>query len=79
MREVEGSEQTFECDLVLLAMGFVGPEQPIIEQLKLAKDPRNNIAVSRGKYGTELTNIYAAGGKHFKDPCPLSYVPFRKF
>lgn len=63
MQEVPDSQQTFECDLVLLAMGFVGPEQTVIEELKLAKDPRNNIAVSRGKYGTELANVYAAGGK----------------
>lgn len=43
-------------------MGFLGPEQSIINQLKLAMDPRSNIQTPKGKYRTSLPNVYAAGG-----------------
>jgi glutamate synthase (NADH) len=62
LEEVPGSEEIFECELVLLAMGFLGPEENIIKQLNLEKDPRSNVKTPVGKYDTSLPNIYAAGG-----------------
>lgn len=61
--EIPGSEKTYECDLVLLAMGFLGPEETLIKQLNLKKDPRSNIQTPEGKYNTNLPKVYAAGGK----------------
>ena len=55
------SEQEFKCDLVLMAMGFLGPEEEIIQQLTLNKDPRSNISTPRGRYNTSLKKVYAAG------------------
>ncbi len=59
--EVPDSEKVYECDLVLLAMGFLGPEETVIKQLNLSKDPRSNIQTPDGKYNTSVPKIYAAG------------------
>ena len=59
--EVEGSAFEIPCDLVLLAMGFVGPEKPgIVEQLGLALDPRGNVA-TRPDGSTNVPGVFAAG------------------
>src|SRR5207244_12147119 len=42
-KEVPGTEQLRPVQLVLLAMGFLGPEQPLLEQLSVERDPRTNI------------------------------------
>ncbi len=60
---ITGSEKIYECDLVLLAMGFMGPEEACITQLNLKKDPRSNIETPTGKYNTSIPKVYAAGGK----------------
>lgn len=61
MKEVEGSEQTFEADLVLLSMGFLGPQTEIIKQLSIKQDGRSNIETPKGKYATSVEGVYAAG------------------
>ncbi|XP_015600408.1 putative glutamate synthase [NADPH] isoform X3 [Cephus cinctus] len=61
MTEVEGSEKVYKCDLVLLAMGFLGPEKYIAEDLEAKLDPRGNYETPGGKYATSLSGIYAAG------------------
>lgn len=61
MKDVEGSEKTYKCDLVLLAMGFLGPERAIVEELSLNLDPRGNLETPRSKYNTCVPNLYAAG------------------
>ncbi|KAG0712368.1 putative glutamate synthase [NADPH] [Chionoecetes opilio] len=61
MDEVEGSEKTYKADLVLLAMGFLGPEKYIISELELEQDPRSNIRTPNGKYFTSVDKVFAAG------------------
>jgi len=61
MREVPGSEQTYEADLVLLAMGFVGPETYASEQAGMTLDARGNYAADHGVYATSVDGIFAAG------------------
>ncbi|QGJ69025.1 NADH-glutamate synthase small chain [Planctomycetales bacterium 10988] len=61
MNEIEGSEQVFEADLVLLAMGFLGPEDTIAKELDLELDPRSNFKAEYGKYATNIEGIFAAG------------------
>lgn len=63
LRPVLGSERVFKADLVLLAMGFVGPETKIIEELSVDIDPRGNVATPNDKYNTSIPKLYAAGGK----------------
>ena len=43
VKPVPGSEKHWPCDLVILAMGFVSPEQEIIQSLNVDVDQRNNV------------------------------------
>jgi NAD(P)H-dependent glutamate synthase small subunit len=61
MKEVAGSEQQFPADLVLLAMGFLGPEQALAEQLGIEVDPRSNYKAAYGSHATSLEGVFAAG------------------
>eukprot|EP00057_Strongylocentrotus_purpuratus_P023472 XP_011677946.1 PREDICTED: putative glutamate synthase [NADPH] [Strongylocentrotus purpuratus] len=61
MEKIPGTEKIFKADLVLLAMGFLGPEQNLIEELGVDQDPRSNIQTPNGKYHTSLDKVYAAG------------------
>jgi glutamate synthase (NADPH/NADH) len=61
MAEVAGSEQVFEADLVLLSMGFLGPEEAVVKQLSIKQDGRSNIETPKGKYTTSVPGVYAAG------------------
>jgi glutamate synthase (NADPH) small chain len=56
---VEGTEDSMPAQLVLLAMGFLHPEQELIDGLGIAKDARSNIAAPT--YGTSQEGIFAAG------------------
>jgi glutamate synthase (NADPH/NADH) small chain len=61
MREVPGSEQTLPADMVLLAMGFTGPEtHTIVNQLQLDLDEHGNIGTN-GAYQTSKEGVFAAG------------------
>ncbi len=61
MTEIPGSEETFEADLVLLAMGFLGPEEAAGKMLGLDFDPRTNFHAEYGKYSTNVPGVFAAG------------------
>ena len=61
MQEVAGSEQTYEADLVLLAMGFTGPETYVSEPSGVALDDRGNYQAAYGDYATSVEGIFAAG------------------
>jgi glutamate synthase (NADPH/NADH) small chain len=50
--EQAGTEQTLPAQLVLLAMGFLGPEQPLVKALSVDTDPRSNIKAEHGKFNT---------------------------
>lgn len=58
---VPGTEQVRPADLVLLAMGFLGPEQELPEALGIERDPRSNIKAEFGRYATSLAGVFAAG------------------
>jgi glutamate synthase (NADPH/NADH) len=59
--EQPGTEKVYPCNMVLLAMGFLGPEKTIIEQLDINQDSRSNIETPHGKYCTSVPRVYAAG------------------
>jgi len=62
MQEVPGSGFTLKADLVLLAMGFLGPRRPgMIEQSGVALDPRGNVAANTVDYRTSVPRIFSAG------------------
>jgi glutamate synthase (NADPH/NADH) small chain len=60
-RPVPGTEKVLPTQLVLLAMGFLGPEQPLLDSLGLERDPRSNIKADYEKYTTSLPGVFAAG------------------
>jgi glutamate synthase (NADPH/NADH) small chain len=60
-KPIEGTEKTYPADLVLLAMGFLGPIQTLTEQFKLESDQRSNIAAEYGEYATSVDGVFAAG------------------
>ena len=59
--KVEGSEKTWEADLVLLAMGFRGPEHYASKPLGLELDTRSNYKADKGAYRTSHPKVFAAG------------------
>ncbi len=58
-REVPGSEHDINCDLALLSIGFLCPEQGLLEQLRLAPDGRGNVYTNN--YHSNIDKIFAAG------------------
>ncbi|WP_428680173.1 glutamate synthase subunit beta [Reyranella sp.] len=62
MQEVAGSSFELRADLVLLAMGFLGPRRPgLVEQAGVALDPRGNVAANVKDYQTSVPKLFAAG------------------
>jgi len=61
MREIPGSEQVIEADLVLLAMGFIGPETEVSGPLNIELDRRGNFKAEHGDYQTSVKGVLAAG------------------
>jgi glutamate synthase (NADPH/NADH) small chain len=56
---VPGTEETHPAELVLLAMGFLHPEQPLLEALGVERDARGN--AKAGAYATSAPGVFAAG------------------
>ena len=59
--EVPGTEQVRPAQLALIAMGFLGPEQPLLKDLGLDCDTRSNVQAEYGRYATNLKGVFAAG------------------
>lgn len=58
---IPGTEKVIPAQLVLLAMGFLGPEQPLLDSLGLERDARSNIKAAHGDYATSIPGVFAAG------------------
>lgn len=58
---IEGSEREWPADLVVLSMGFLSPEQYIVEDLGLDVDQRNNIHAVYGDFRTSVEGVFAGG------------------
>ena len=59
--KVAGSEKTWEADMVLLAMGFRGPEHYVSDPLGIELDARSNYKAEKGSYRTNHPKVFAAG------------------
>jgi len=60
-KEVPGTDQVRPVEMVLLAMGFLGPEQPLLEALGVERDARTNAKADFEKYSTNIKGVFAAG------------------
>lgn len=61
MEEITGTEKTWPADLIILALGFAGPEKSLPQALGLDLDAYGNIKASETEYKTSIPNIFAAG------------------
>lgn len=60
-REIAGTEKTWSAQLVLLAMGFTGPEDTLLNQLGVQRDERSNARAGYGTFATNVKGVFAAG------------------
>ncbi|HEX7037640.1 MAG TPA: glutamate synthase subunit beta [Pseudomonadales bacterium] len=60
-QNVPGSEREWPADLVLLAMGFLGPEALVAERLGVARDARSNYQAEYGRFATSVERVFSAG------------------
>ncbi|TDJ47592.1 MAG: glutamate synthase subunit beta [Gammaproteobacteria bacterium] len=61
MTEIEGPEEVIGADLILLAMGFLGPESYLADALGIERDERSNYRAGHGGFETSIEGVYAAG------------------
>jgi len=60
-QEIAGSEQVYPADMVLLAMGFLGPEGGLLQQLGVETDARSNASADYDSFATNVEGVFAAG------------------
>jgi glutamate synthase (NADPH/NADH) small chain len=61
MEEIEGTEKIWDADLVLLSMGFLGPEHYVSDAIDIEYDARSNYQAEHGVYATNVEGVFAAG------------------
>ncbi|HET7627232.1 MAG TPA: glutamate synthase subunit beta [Bacillales bacterium] len=61
LQEIPGTEKVWPVDLVLIAIGFEGPEQEVIRHFGLEQDGRTNVKAACGDYRTNVEGVFAAG------------------
>ena len=61
IEKIPNTERIWPADLVIIAMGFVSPEETIHKKLSLDVDSRNNIHAEYGDYRTSVEGVFAAG------------------
>jgi glutamate synthase (NADPH/NADH) small chain len=59
--DIPGTEEVWPANMVLLAMGFRGPEDQLLDQMGVARDARSNVQAEHGKFQTSIEGIFAAG------------------
>jgi glutamate synthase (NADPH/NADH) small chain len=58
---IPGTDRKWNAQLVLLAMGFLGPEKNIIDDFGVAVDERSNVKTKPGSYATNIKGVFSAG------------------
>ena len=64
MIPVEGSERELECDLLLIAAGFLGASPYVTGAFGVETNQRTNVATEEGKYSTNIEKVFTAGDMH---------------
>jgi len=60
-KEIKGTEKTWKADLILLAMGFLGPENYINQEVDIDLDERSNFKADHNIHKTSHPKVFAAG------------------
>jgi glutamate synthase (NADPH/NADH) small chain len=61
MEKIEGSQEIIHADLVLLALGFLGPETYVSDAIGIDYDARSNYQADHGRFATNIDKVFAAG------------------
>jgi len=61
LNQIPNTEKHWDCDLVLLALGFTGAEKTLVDEFELEMDFRNNIMATTKNYATNKSGIFVAG------------------
>ncbi len=61
MSEVEGSEYIVDCDIVLIAAGFIGAQSNVCEAFNVSQDARNNVVTTQDDYATNQEKVFVCG------------------
>lgn len=64
LKELPGTEKYYPADLILLAMGFLGPEKTVLTDLGVQLDNRGNVKTPTGQYASSIDKVFAAGGNN---------------
>ena len=64
MVEIPGSEYEVNCQLVLIAAGFLGSQKYVTDAFKVEVNQRTNVKTDDGKYQTTKENVFTAGDMH---------------
>lgn len=60
-REIPGTEKAWPAQLVLLCLGYLGPEDMLLDQLGVDRDGRSNVKAKYGRFDTSIEGVFAAG------------------
>ena len=63
-KEVAGSEKIMDCELVLIAAGFLGAQKYVTDAFKVELTPRTNVKKEQDSFKTNVKNVFAAGDMH---------------
>ena len=63
-KEVAGSEKIMDCELVLIAAGFLGAQKYVTDAFKVELTPRTNVKTEQDSYKTNVKNVFTAGDMH---------------
>ena len=64
MVPIEGSQQTVDAQLELIAAGFLGSQSYVTDAFQVAVNPRTNVQTRDGEYETSVPGVFAAGDMH---------------
>ena len=64
MKEVPGSEQLLEAEVVLIAAGFLGTQAYVAEAFGVELNERTNVKTQAGRYQTSRENVFVTGDMH---------------
>lgn len=64
LKPVEGSEQTLKCELLLIAAGFLGPQDYVPAAFGVERTPRTCVQTAAGRYATSVPRVFTAGDMH---------------
>lgn len=61
IQQIPGTEKVWPADLVMIAIGFEGPEEDVIQHIGLEQTQRGNVKAEYGQYTTNVDGVFAAG------------------